>query len=257
MKLFDSHAHLYDKAFDADREELIERLQGNLACIMIPSENLETSRKAVALAEVYSFLYAAVGIHPHEAKTAEEGTLEALAGLAKNHQKVKAIGEIGLDYYRMRSEKEVQKKWFALQLELAKSLDLPVIIHDREAHGDILTLLKEHKSDRLRGVIHCFSGSAETARELMKLGFYISFAGPVVYRGSTRLRKAAAEVPLDRMLIETDSPYLTPPPKQGQRNDPSNVFYVAEQIACIKGIPASEVMDRTARNAAAVYRIRL
>lgn len=257
MKLFDSHAHLYDKAFDDDREELIKRLQGNLACIMIPSENLETSRKAAALAEAHPFLYAAVGIHPHEAKTAGEGTLEALAELAKHHRKVKAIGEIGLDYYRMRSEKEAQRKWFALQLELAKSLDLPVIIHDREAHGDILALLKEHKSDRLRGVIHCFSGSAETARELMKLGFYISFAGPVVYRGSTRLRKAASEVPLDRMLIETDSPYLTPPPKQGQRNDPSNVFYVAEQIACIKGIPVSDVIERTARNAAAVYGIQL
>lgn len=257
MKPFDSHAHLYDKAFDADRKELIERLKETVGFILIPSENLETSRKAVALAETEPFLYAAVGIHPHEAKTGDGRALSELADLAKNHPKVRAIGETGLDYFRMRSEKEVQKKWFAAQTELAKELDLPVIIHDREAHGDVLTLLKEHRSEKLRGVIHCFSGSRETAAELMKLGFYISFAGPVTYPGSVKLRNVALEVPLDRMLIETDSPYLAPLPKRGKRNDPSHVLYVAEQIGEIKGISTEEVIEQTAKNAAAVYGIKI
>jgi TatD DNase family protein len=255
MGLFDTHAHLYDKAFDRDRDQLIPALFKSLDYIVIPSEDLETSRKAVALAETYDPLYAAVGIHPQVTKDASEEILRKIGDLALSHPKVKAIGEIGLDYYYLYTDKEIQKEWFARQIELAKDLNLPFLIHDREAHGDTLSILKEHKSPAMRGILHCFSGSLETAKELIRLGFYISFAGPVVFPRSIRLKEVAAALPLERILIETDSPYLTPPPNRGKRNDPSNVYYVAEELARLKKLPVEEIISRTRENAIRIYDI--
>ncbi len=255
MGLFDTHAHLYDKAFDRDREEIIAKIFETLDYVVIPSEDLETSRKAVALAESHPQIFAAVGIHPQVTKDASEEILSDIVALAKAHPKVKAIGEIGLDYYYLYTEKEVQQKWFARQIEVAKELDLPILIHDRDAHGDTLEILKAHKGGNLRGILHCFSGSLETAKELMKLGFYISFAGPVVFPKSLKLKDVAKEIPMDRILIETDSPYLTPPPFRGKRNDPRNVFYVAEEIAKLKGLELADFIEQTKKNAMTIYDI--
>lgn len=255
MKPFDTHAHLYDKAFDRDRDEVLARTLEAVDYVVIPSENYETSQKAVRLAETYGPVYGAVGIHPHETKYASEEILQKIGDLAQL-PKVKAIGEIGLDYHFFYSDKETQQKWFARQIELARDLDLPFLIHDREAHGDTLSILKKHKNSRMRGIMHCFSGSVETAEELMKLGFYISFAGPLVFPNSRRLKEAAREIPLDRLLIETDSPYLTPPPHRGERNEPANVIYVAEEIARLKGIPVETVVEETRKNGLSIYGIK-
>lgn len=254
MKPFDTHAHLYDKAFDRDRDEVLTRTLEAVDYVVIPSENYETSQKAVRLAETCGPVYGSVGIHPHETKYASEEILQKIGDLAQL-PKVKAIGEIGLDYHFFYSDKETQQKWFARQIELARDLDLPFLIHDREAHGDTLSILKKHKNSRMRGIMHCFSGSVETAEELMKLGFYISFAGPLVFPNSRRLKEAAREIPLDRLLIETDSPYLTPPPHRGERNEPANVIYVAEEIARLKGIPVETVVEETRKNGLSIYGI--
>lgn len=255
MGLFDTHAHLYDKAFDQDREEVIFRLFQTLDYVVIPSEDAETSKKAVVLAEANDHIYAAVGIHPQVTKDASDEALQEIADMARHHDKVKAIGEIGLDYYYLYTEKETQKYWFSRQIELAKELDLPILIHDRDAHGDTLDILKAHKRQNLRGILHCFSGSLETARELMKLGFYISFAGPLVFPKSHKLKEVAKEIPMDRILIETDSPYLTPPPHRGKRNEPSHVIYVALEIARLKGVPLETVISQTRQNALDIYGI--
>ncbi len=255
MGLFDTHAHLYDKAFDRDREDVISRILQTLDYVVIPSEDVATSKKAIALAESHDRLYAAVGIHPQVTKDATEEAMAELADLATHHPKVKAIGEIGLDYYYLYTDKETQKKWFARQIELAKELDLPILIHDRDAHGDTLDILKQHKGTNLRGILHCFSGSLETAKELMKLGFYISFAGPVVFPKSLKLKEVAKEISLDRLLIETDSPYLTPPPNRGKRNDPSNVYYVAQELARLKDMPLEDLVAATTKNAKTIYQI--
>lgn len=255
MKPFDTHAHLYDKAFDRDRDEVLTRTLEAVDYVVIPSEDYETSQKAVRLAETCGPVYGAVGIHPHETKYASEEILQKIGDLAQL-PKVKAIGEIGLDYHFFYSDKETQQKWFARQIELARDLDLPFLIHDREAHGDTLSILKKHKNSRMRGIMHCFSGSVETAEELIKLGFYISFAGPLVFPNSRRLKEAAREIPLGRLLIETDSPYLTPPPHRGERNEPANVIYVAEEIARLKGIPVETVVEETRKNGLSIYGIK-
>ena len=255
MGLFDTHCHLYDKAFDRDRDEVISHIFQTLDYAVVPSEDLETSRKAVALAEEYPPIFAAAGIHPQETKSASDGILEEIRQLALRHPKVKAIGEIGLDYHYLYSDKETQQKWFIRQVELAKELNLPFIIHDREAHGDTLAILKKYKDSRMRGIMHCFSGSGEMAKEFIKLGFYISFAGPVVFPKSVKLKEAAASIPLDRLLIETDSPYLTPPPYRGKRNDPSHVIYVAEELARLKGISTEEMIGITKQNGMTIYEI--
>ena len=181
--------------------------------------------------------------------------LAEIAHLAKTHDKIKAIGEIGLDYHYLYTDKDTQKYWFERQIQMAKELDLPILIHDREAHGDVLEILKRNADSRLRGILHCFSGSIETAKELMKLGFYISFAGSVVFSKSIKLKEVAADIPMDRLLIETDSPYLTPPPYRGKRNDPSNVLLVAEELARIKNMDVQELIDITRENAMKIYQI--
>lgn len=257
MKLFDTHAHVYDKAFDNDRDAMMKTVWEVCDYVVCPAENLETSRKALALAQQYPHMYAAAGIHPQLTAQATEEELERIRQLVEAHRdKIVAIGEIGLDYYYLYSEIETQKEWFGRQIDLAAELDLPILIHDRDAHGDTVQILKEHRSDRLRGILHCYSGSLEMARELIRMGFYISFAGPVVFPKSTKLKEVAKELPLNRILVETDSPYLTPPPFRGRRNDPSKVQYVAEEIARLKGLPVETVVEATRRNALAIYQIQ-
>ncbi|KGG80877.1 hydrolase TatD [Caloranaerobacter azorensis H53214] len=253
--LIDSHAHLDDKRFDKDRDKIIKNLKDNDVSIVInPGVDLASSIKAVALAEEYENIYAAVGIHPHDAKTMDEDTIEVLKSLLKK-DKVIAVGEIGLDYHYDFSPRDVQKKWFREQIKLAKEFNLPIIVHDREAHKDVYDILKEEQDGTLRGVLHCFSGSVEMAKEYIKMGFYISFAGPITFKNAKTPREVAKAIDINRILIETDSPYLTPHPHRGKRNEPLYVRYVAAMIAELKGMTTEEVARITAENTKKLFNI--
>jgi TatD DNase family protein len=241
--LVDTHAHLDDRRFDDDREEVIKRCEEEgLVCIINPGSNLSSSIKALSLAAAHPIIFAAVGIHPHDAKTADQNTAEILRPLA-GREKVVAIGEIGLDYHYDFSPRDKQKQVFREQIALARELKLPIIVHDREAHGDILNILREERAWEVGGVMHCFSGSKETARECMDMNFFISFAGPVTFENARKAREVAAYVPIDRLLVETDCPYLTPVPLRGRRNYPGNVKFVAEEVARIKDMDADALME--------------
>ncbi len=247
-KLTDSHAHLDDQSFNGDREELIKSLYDNdVDTVLNPGADLETSQNAVKLAEKYPFIYAAVGCHPHDSKFMDDNTMNLFREMA-NNKKVIAIGEIGLDYYYDNSDREIQRKWFREQIRLAKELDLPYIVHDRDAHEDVFKIMKEEHYSGTRGILHCYSSSVEMAREFIKLGFYISLGGPVTFKKSKTPKLVAHDVPFDRLLIETDSPYLTPEPFRGKRNEPKYVKYVAEEIAAIRNVTAEEVAEKTSRN---------
>lgn len=257
MGLFDSHCHLDDSRFDDDLQDVIDRMQvqGMMACTCVGSD-LETSKKCIDIARQHDLVYAAAGVHPHEAKDVPDDYLNQIEALLQ-HEKVVALGEIGLDYYYDHSPRETQKKVFLEQLELAYALQKPVILHVRDAHGDVLDLLKERKNRLPGGIVHCYSGSADSAREYMDLGFYISFAGPVTYKNARKPNEAATYVPLDRLLIETDSPYLAPVPLRGKRNEPANVRYVCEHLAGLQGVSSEEMAQVTCRNACTVYGIQL
>jgi len=255
MKLFDTHAHVNDGRFDNDRDEMLQAcFDAGVEYIMIPGVDRGTVESGLALAKQYDRLYAAVGTHPHESNDFTEEDYEFYKEQALNNDKVRAIGEIGLDYYYDFSDRETQKRVFIRQLELAREVELPIIIHDRDAHGDIMNILRNEGKDNW-GIFHCYSGSWEMAKEAIKLGFYISFAGPVVFPKSTNLKEVARQVPLDRILIETDSPYLTPPPFRGRRNDPSKTQFVAEEIARLKGIDVDEFCEITFNNGKRVFGI--
>lgn len=252
--LFDTHAHFDDEQFDADRDEVLKSLKsygvGNIVNI---GSSMKTSRTSVALAEKYDFVYATVGVHPSETGELCEADIEELKRLAAN-PKVRAIGEIGLDYhYPDDVEPSIQKKWFVRQLELAKELNMPVVIHDRESKGECLEILKEHKISN--GVVHCFSGSAETAREILKLGMMISFTGVLTFKNAKKAIAACAAVPLDRLMIETDCPYMSPEPYRGRRNFSGYVEFVARKMAEIKGVSYDELVNITERNAKRFYGI--
>lgn len=241
MLLFDTHAHLNDEDFDADREEVIERARSaGVALIVNVGYDLNSSRESIKLAGRYDLIYAAVGIHPHGAARAAQGYLEDLAELA-GCPKVVALGEMGLDYYRDLSPRPAQQKVFREQLALARQLKMPVIIHDRDAHGDLLDILKKDGPGEAGGVLHCYSGSWEMARQCLSMGFYISIAGPVTFQNAPKLKDVAARVPADRLLVETDAPYLAPAPHRGGRNEPSHVRYTALEIARLKGIEPEEL----------------
>lgn len=247
--LIDSHAHLDDKRFDGDRELLINSLESNgIELVINIGADLQTSIASASLAEKYNNIYAAVGIHPHSAKEADESTMEILKSFAKR-DKVVAIGEIGLDFYYDNSPRDLQRKWFKEQLKLAKEVELPVVIHSRDAQQETFDILKEASEDgKLRGVLHCYSGSAEMAAEYVKMGFYISIAGPVTFKNARVVKEVAETVPLDRLLVETDSPYLTPEPYRGKRNEPIFVKYVAGTIAEIRGLSYEELAKATNKN---------
>lgn len=254
--LIDSHAHLDDKRFDNDRDEIIKNLKSNGVELVINiGADVPSSVKGVSLSEEYENIYATVGVHPHDAKDVDETTIELLRALAKK-DKVVAIGEIGLDYHYDNSPRDIQRKWFREQIKLAKELNLPIVVHEREASQDVYDIIKEESDENLTGVIHCFSGSLEMAKEYIKLGFYISFAGPVTFKNARIPKEVAKEIPLDRLLIETDSPYLTPEPYRGKRNDPTHVRYVAEKIAELKNIKYDEIVKATNENTKKLFNIK-
>lgn len=252
--LFDSHAHIDDEKFDADREQVIARaLEQGVTGIINVGACMASSARSVALAEEYENIYAAVGIHPHDAKDALETDYEQLirwTGL----EKVVAIGEIGLDYYYDLSPREVQRSVFIRQLDVARQTDKPFIIHDRDAHGEVLDILKK-EAKGLMGVLHCFSGSLEMAKEIIKMGWYISIAGPVTFKNAAKLPEIVAQVPLDRLLVETDSPYLTPHPYRGKRNEPAYVRLVAEQVAGLRGMELAALATATRENVKNLFKI--
>lgn len=250
---FDTHAHYDDKAFDEDREELLQKLESaDVELIIDPGCDVDSSRKALELAEKFPFLYAAVGLHPEELEKHGGDALDKVRELA-GHPKCVAIGEIGLDYYWDASRREEQKALFRRQIELAMELDKPVIVHDREAHGDCLEIVRDYPG--LRGVFHCYSGSAEMAKELLKLGWYLGFDGPITYKNARKALEALELCPLERILIETDSPYLSPVPMRGKRNDSSNLRYVADKIAQIKGLSPEEAAALTLANGCRLFGI--
>ena len=235
---FDTHAHIDDEAFGQDREELLARLQDEgVELILDPGCDLKSSIAALDIAHKHPFVYAAVGIHPEELGSMQEGDLCRIRELAAD-PKCLAIGEIGLDYYWDASRKEDQKELLRRQLELALELDKPVIIHDREAHADSLEAVLAYPG--LRGVFHCYSGSPEMAKELLKRGWYLGFDGPLTYKNARRSIETLEICPLDRILVETDSPYLSPVPFRGKRNDPGKLRYIIEKIAELKGISHEE-----------------
>lgn len=250
--LFDTHAHYDDGRFDGDREALLARMpEKNVGLIVNPGCDLPSSRTAVALAEKFEFVYAAVGIHPENCGDFEPGMIDDLRELAKA-PKVVAIGEIGLDYYWAENPpKDLQQEVLRRQLKLAEELDLPVIIHDRDAHADTLAIVREFP--RVRGVFHCFAGSTEMARELIKMGWMLSFNGAATFKNAKKAPEVIAAVPLEKLMIETDAPYLTPVPHRGERNDSSYVRFVAEKIAQIKGLTPEEVEKATWKNGRAFF----
>ena len=251
--IFDTHAHYDDKAFDEDRDELLASMpEKGVGLILDPGCDEISSKAALALSEKYPYVYAAVGIHPEELGEDPHSALEEIRKLAA-HKKCRAIGEIGLDYYWDMSRKEEQKEIFEAQLALACELDLPVIVHDREAHGDCLEIV--NRFPLARGVFHCFSGSAETAEELLRRGWYLGFDGPVTYKNARRALEVLAITPLERILIETDSPYMSPAPMRGKRNDSSNLVYIINKIAEIKGLPAGEIERITFENGKRLFGI--
>ena len=252
--LFDTHAHYDDEAFDADRDAVLTALPGQgVGLVLNPGCDEKSSRKAVQYAAAYPHVYAAVGIHPENCGGYTAGDRAVLEKLAQQPG-VAAIGEIGLDYYWAENPpRELQQQVLRDQLALARELALPVIIHDREAHADTLAIIREFPG--ITGVFHCFSGSPEMAQELLKLGWYLGFDGPVTYKNARRAPEVAAVTPLDRMLIETDSPYMTPVPYRGKRNDSGYVHLVAEKLAEWKGVTPEEMARITTENGKRLFRI--
>lgn len=251
---FDTHAHYDDRAFDDDRDQLLQDVHdAGVELIVDPGCDLKSSRAALSLAERFPFVYAAVGIHPEELQDSTPETLAEIGELAEN-PRCAAIGEIGLDYYWDAGHKEEQKLLFRRQLQLALELDKPVVIHDREAHGDCFAIVRDYPG--LRGVFHCYSGSAEMARELLKDGWYLGFDGPVTYKNARKTLEVLAICPLERILIETDSPYLSPVPHRGKRNDSRNLRYIVQTIAEQRGLAPETVAELTLNNGKRLFGIR-
>lgn len=256
LEMFDSHCHIDEPRFDEDRDQVLVRMknQGVSGCVCVGSD-METSLRCKHFAQVQEEVYSAVGIHPHEAKDFKEDDIETLKNWM-NEPKVVALGEIGLDYYYDHSPRETQTEVFLKQLELASMMKKTVIFHVRDAHGPMLELLKERKKILPQGIIHCFSGSWEIAKEYLDLGFSIGIGGPVTFKNAPKVHRVVEQVPLQRLLIETDSPYLSPEPKRGKRNEPAHVYFVAEKIAQIREMPIEEIGKITTQNAKEIYKIK-
>ncbi len=249
----DSHAHYNASAFDEDRDAVLSALpEGGVAAVINIGDNLAASRTCIRLSEKYPFMYAAVGVHPESAAEVTEGALHALCEMAA-HEKVVAIGEIGLDYYYDDVPRDVQREAFRAQLRIAKRLGKPVVIHDREAHGDCLSLLQEE--DIHLGVMHCFSGSVEFMREVVRQGLYVALGGVVTYKNARHAVDVAREVPMERLLLETDCPYLAPVPHRGKRNSSLYLVHTAEKIAEIRGVPLSAIAEQTMENTRTLFGI--
>ncbi|WP_046216574.1 TatD family hydrolase [Paenibacillus wulumuqiensis] len=254
--LFDTHTHLDSKDFDGDRKEVIERAYANGVTRMVNvGFDRETIPTTMELVEAYDFIYAAVGWHPVEAITMQPGDLEWIESLCK-HEKVVAIGEIGLDYHWDKSPKEVQHRVLREQIGLARSINMPIVIHNREAHEDIVRILREEKASEVGGIMHSFSGSWETAKMCLDMGFHLSFGGPITFKNAKQPKEVLQQVPMDRLLLETDSPYLTPHPYRGKRNESGHVRLVAEAAAELKGVSLEEISEITTKNALTLFGIR-
>ncbi len=252
--IFETHAHFDDEAYDKDRDTLLKSLNFHgVEGLVNVGAGMASSRKSIELAKEYPFIYAAVGVHPEHVEELNEDAMKELEEMAKE-EKVVAIGEIGLDYYYDDVPREIQKKWFKEQLELAVKVAKPVIIHSREAASDTMEIMKEYQG-KLGGIIHCFSYSKECADFFVKCGYYLGIGGVVTFSNAKKLKEVVKEVPLDRMVLETDCPYLTPTPYRGKRNSSHYLPYVAEEIAKIKEIPVEEVIRITNENAKRVYEI--
>ncbi len=254
MEFFDTHAHYDDDRFQEDRDTLLPRLyDSGVRFILNPGVDLASSRFVCQLAEKYPFLYAGIGFYPHNTSGMTPEDLDNLALLARQNRKVRAIGEIGLDYHYDDTPRDVQKTWFRAQMELAQSLDLPVIIHDREAHEDCLRIVKEFP--RVRGVFHCFSGSLELARELWKLGYSCSFTGSITFKNAKKLPEVVRHCPQDRIMLETDAPYLTPVPHRGKRNDSGYLPWICQAAASFRDCAPEALAALTVENGLRFFQI--
>ena len=252
--LFDTHAHMDDRAFDDDREELLSSLPGQgIALLMNPGCSLASSREASRLSREYDYIYAAVGSHPDAADEVNGEVLEEYRKLCKRNPKIKAIGEIGLDYHYEDIPRDIQQRAFRMQLELARELDLPVIVHEREAHEDGLKIIAEFPE--VTGVFHCYSGSAEMAKLLVDRGWYIGFTGVLTFKNARKAVEVAQSIPLERIVLETDCPYMSPEPFRGKRNDPSRLCYMAEKLAQLRSLPVERIHEITVENGKQLYRI--
>lgn len=253
--LIDSHAHLDDEKFDLDRKYLIENLEKNgIELVVNVGADMESSRKSVDLANLYDNIYAVVGVHPHAAKEMTDKSLREIEDLAKN-KKVVAIGEIGLDYYYDNSPRDIQRKCFKEQIYLAKRLDMPIVVHTREADEDTLEILKEER-EGLRGVIHCFSSDRAQLEEYLKLGFFIALGGPVTFKKTDELKEVGKIIPIEKLLVETDAPYLAPHPYRGKRNEPMFVKQTANLIAELKGMTIEDLTLQTNKNTKEIFNIK-
>lgn len=254
MKIVDSHSHIDDEKFDIDREEVVSLFDENkIDFIVDPASDVKSSEKIVEIVKKFSRVYGAVGIHPHEVEDITDDDLKKIYNLSFSN-KIVAIGEIGLDYYYDNSPREKQKEIFRKQLEIAKKRNLPVIIHTREAMQDTFDILSEFKGD-ITGVMHCYTGSFEMAKKFINLGFYISISGVVTFKNATNVREMAKKIPLDNLLIETDSPYLTPEPNRGKRNESKFVWLVAQKLSELKNIEINNLIYNTNSNARNLFKI--
>ena len=252
--IFDTHAHLDDHAFDADRAELLTRLpQEGIALVLNPGCSLESSRNAIALTREQDWIYAAVGSHPDAADEVEDAVLAQYRRMAQESSKVRAIGEIGLDYHYEDIPREIQQRAFRAQMALARELGLPVIVHEREAHEDGMKIVEEFPT--VTGVFHCYSGSLEMARVLIRRGWYIGFGGVLTFKNARKAVEVAAEIPLERIVLETDCPYMSPEPFRGRRNDPTRLHLVAQRLAQLRGLSAEEIQAITLENGKRLYRM--
>lgn len=254
--IFDTHAHYDDSAFDTDRETLLSSLEeAGVKTVVNVGASLSGTRRTVELTEKYPFIYGAAGVHPDEVGALDETSFQWLKEQCLL-EKIVAVGEIGLDYYWDKENHELQKKWFVRQLHLAHELQMPVIIHSREAAADTMDILKQEYRPDIPVVVHCYSYSPEMAREYIKMGYYLGIGGVLTFKNAKKLKEVVAESPMERLLLETDAPYLAPVPFRGKRNDSRKLIHVAEAIGQIKGIPAEEVIRITEENAYRFYRIR-
>ncbi|WP_404460142.1 TatD family hydrolase [Sutcliffiella horikoshii] len=254
--LFDTHVHLNADQYEEDLQEVIDRAQAEkVTNMVVVGFDRKTIKRAMELVEKYDFLYAAVGWHPVDAIDMTEEDLSWIEDLA-SHEKVVAIGEMGLDYHWDKSPKEIQKEVFRKQIQLAKKVKLPIVIHNRDATADVVQILKEEDAKEVGGIMHCFTGSLEVAKECMEMNFYISFGGPVTFKNAKKPKEVVKEIPMEKLLIETDCPYLTPHPYRGKRNEPGYVRLVAEQIAELKELTIEEVAEKTTANAKKLFGIK-
>ena len=253
--LFDTHAHMDDRAFDEDRQALLNsfRSQG-IALVMNPGCSLFSSRNVDKLTKEYDFLYGAVGSHPDVADEVNEAVLEEYRMICKQNPRIKAIGEIGLDYHYEDIPREIQQKAFRMQMELARELNLPVIVHERDAHEDGMKIVEEFPD--VKGVFHCYSGSYEMAKWLVARGWYIGFTGVLTFKNARKAVEVASQIPLDRIVLETDCPYMAPEPFRGKRNDPGKIYRMAERLAEIRGLSVEEIQRITTENGKKLYRIQ-